>query len=64
MATNLWLQTYNGLNAGADVGNAIAVDNNGNVYVTGYETLPGGGTGIVTIKYAPYPSNARPTAPS
>jgi hypothetical protein len=49
----LWLQTYNGLNAGTDVGNAIAVDNNGNVYVTGYETLPGGGTGIVTIKYAP-----------
>jgi len=49
----LWLQSYNGLNAGNDAGNAIVVDKNGNVYVTGYETLPGGGTGIVTIKYIP-----------
>ena len=49
----MWLQSYNALNAGTDVGNAIAVDKSGNVYVTGYETLPGGGTGIVTIKYVP-----------
>jgi hypothetical protein len=49
----LWLQSYNGLNAGNAAGNAIAVDKNGNVYVAGYETLPGGGTGIVTIKYIP-----------
>jgi len=49
----IWLQQYNGLNSGTDAGNAIAVDKNGNVYVTGYETLPGGGTGIVTIKYIP-----------
>jgi hypothetical protein len=49
----VWVQQYNGLNSGDDAGNAIAVDNNGNVYVTGYETLSGGGTGIVTIKYIP-----------
>jgi hypothetical protein len=49
----LWLQTYNGFNAGNNAGNAIVVDKNGNVYVTGYETLTGGGTGIVTIKYIP-----------
>jgi hypothetical protein len=49
----VWLQQYNALNSGNDAGNAIAVDKNANVYVTGYETLPGGGTGIVTIKYIP-----------
>jgi hypothetical protein len=48
----LWLQRYTGLGYGA-VGNAIAVDNNGNVYVAGYENVPGGGTQMVLIKYAP-----------
>jgi hypothetical protein len=49
----IWLQRYNGPGNGNDAGNAIAVDNNGNVYVTGYETTAAGGTEIVTIKYSP-----------
>ena len=49
----VWLQRYNGPGNGNDSGNAIAVDNNGNVYVTGYDTTAAGGTEIVTIKYAP-----------
>ena len=49
----IWLQRYHGPGNGDDAGNAIAVDNNGNVYVTGYETTAAGGTEIVTIKYSP-----------
>jgi hypothetical protein len=49
----LWLQRYNGPGNGNDAGNAIAVDKNGNVYVTGYDTTAAGGTEIVTIKYSP-----------
>ncbi len=49
----LWLQRYDGSAHGDDAGNAIAADNHGNVYVAGYETVPGGGTEMVLIKYAP-----------
>jgi hypothetical protein len=49
----VWLQRYHGPGNGNDAGNAIAVDNKGNVYVTGYETTAAGGTEMVTIKYAP-----------
>jgi streptogramin lyase len=49
----MWLQRYSSPGGGNAVGNAIAVDNNGNVYVTGYDTTAQGGTEIVTIKYSP-----------
>jgi hypothetical protein len=49
----IWLQRYSGPGNGNAAGNAIAVDNNGNVYVTGYDTTTAGGTEIVLIKYSP-----------
>ena len=49
----IWLQRYSSPGNGNAAGNAIAVYNNGNVYVTGYDTTPAGGTEIVTIKYWP-----------
>jgi hypothetical protein len=49
----IWLQRYARPGSGNAAGNAIAVDNNGNVYVTGYDTTAAGGTEIVTIKYSP-----------
>jgi outer membrane protein assembly factor BamB len=49
----IWLQRYNGPGNGNDAGNAIAVDNNGNVYVAGYDTAISGGTEMVLIKYSP-----------
>lgn len=47
----LWIKTYNGPGNGYDPSNSIAVDNAGNVYVTGYSY--GGGTmyDFATIKY-------------
>jgi hypothetical protein len=49
----VWLQRYTSPSNANAAGNAIAVDNNGNVYVTGYDTTAAGGTEIVTIKYSP-----------
>lgn len=48
----LWVQTHYSPGNGNAAGKAIAVDNNGNVYVTGYDTTTAGGTEIVTIKYS------------
>jgi hypothetical protein len=56
----IWLQRYSGTGNGNAAGNAIAVDGNGNVYVTGYDTTAAGGTEIVTIKYSPVTLQKRP----
>jgi hypothetical protein len=55
----IWLESYSGPNNGSAAGNAVAVDANGNVYVAGYETVSGGGTEMVLIRYSPVPSIQR-----
>lgn len=47
-----WTATYNGSSNLDDVGNSIAQDANGDVYVTGFETVTGQGKNYATIKYA------------
>jgi hypothetical protein len=48
----LWAQRYNGQGLG-NAGNAIVVDNSGNVFVAGYETETNGFTSMILIKYSP-----------
>jgi hypothetical protein len=48
----IWLQQYAGAGSTNAVGNAIAVDKNGNVYVAGCDTTSAGGTEMVLIKYS------------
>ena len=43
----VWLQRYTSPGNGNAAGNTIAVDNNGNVYVAGYDTTTAGGTEMV-----------------
>jgi hypothetical protein len=47
----LWTNRYTGLVIGTDVANAVALDTNGNVFVTGYSGN-GSSTDYATIKYS------------
>lgn len=49
----LWVRRYNGPDSYDDQASALAVDKNGNVYVTGYSTSRMNGPDFATIKYAP-----------
>ena len=48
----LWAKTYDGAFHNYDCGNSLAVDANGNVYVTGIETVSNYTYDFVTLKYS------------
>jgi hypothetical protein len=53
----LWAKRYNGPGNGLDVACALAIDNSGNVYITGWSTGSGTGHDYATIKYNPNNGN-------
>ena len=49
----LWVKRYDGPAIAGDVARALAVDDSGNVYVSGYSSGGGSSDDYATIKYAP-----------
>ncbi len=47
----VWTNVYNGPGNGIDEATSIYLDNNSNIYITGYQRGSGTGTDMVTIKY-------------
>lgn len=46
-----WVKTYGGTSNGSDLPQGIALDNSGNIYLTGYTNNTGTGADFTTIKY-------------
>jgi len=48
-----WVATYNGPGSGFDGATAVAVDDSGRVYVTGYSVISGSNYDYATVQYSP-----------